>query len=208
MVSEISIFILAVENLQFNCDQCNRTNSSEKRLTEHMWKKQNPSEDFRHYQFDHCSQAYQINSWRIRKSVRKVTENATWKMNQRYMVFIIIRLIFGIEIANTIQAKTTLSTTWRFILRKIRITVVCLPKSPSPGATWRVMLEKIWILMHSVEGKSYQGTTERDTVKGILTRIYITVLRVEKDLYPGTAKRHIWRVLLDRIYISVWIKRY
>ena len=30
MVSEISIFTLAVENLQFNCDQCNRTNSPEK----------------------------------------------------------------------------------------------------------------------------------------------------------------------------------
>ena len=36
MVSEISFFTLAVENLQFNCDQCNRTNSSEKRLTQHM----------------------------------------------------------------------------------------------------------------------------------------------------------------------------
>ncbi len=33
MVSEISIFTLAVENLQFNCDQCNKTNSSEKGLT-------------------------------------------------------------------------------------------------------------------------------------------------------------------------------
>ena len=30
--------------------------------------------------------------------------------------------------------------------------------------------------MHSVEGKSYQGTTERDTVKGYSIRIYITVL--------------------------------
>ena len=30
MDSEISIFTLAVENLQFNGDQCNRTNFSEK----------------------------------------------------------------------------------------------------------------------------------------------------------------------------------
>ena len=30
MVSEISIFTLTVENLQFKCDQCNRTNSPEK----------------------------------------------------------------------------------------------------------------------------------------------------------------------------------
>ena len=58
MVSEISIFTLAVENLQFNCDQCNRTNSSEKGWTQHMWMKQNPCEDFRHYHFDHCSQVY------------------------------------------------------------------------------------------------------------------------------------------------------
>ena len=56
MVSEISIFALAVENLQFNCDQCNGTNSSEKGWTQHMWMKQNPCEDFRHYHFDHCSQ--------------------------------------------------------------------------------------------------------------------------------------------------------
>ena len=28
-IMEISIFTLAMENLQFNCDQCNRTNSSE-----------------------------------------------------------------------------------------------------------------------------------------------------------------------------------
>ena len=28
MVSDISIFTLAVENYQFNCDQCNRTSSS------------------------------------------------------------------------------------------------------------------------------------------------------------------------------------
>ena len=43
MDSEISIFILAVENLQFNCDQCDRTNSSEKELTQHIWMKQYPS---------------------------------------------------------------------------------------------------------------------------------------------------------------------
>ena len=29
--------------------------------------------------------------------------------------------------------------------------------------------------MHSVEEKSYQGTTQRDTVKGLLSRIYISV---------------------------------
>jgi hypothetical protein len=58
IVSEISIFTLAVENLQFNCDQCNKTNSSEKGLTQHMWMKQYHSEDFRHYHFDYCSQVY------------------------------------------------------------------------------------------------------------------------------------------------------
>ena len=57
-IMEISIFTLAVENLQFNCDQCNRTNSSEKRLQQHMWLKQNSSEDFRHYYFDRYSQVY------------------------------------------------------------------------------------------------------------------------------------------------------
>ena len=58
MVSEISIFTLAVENLQFNCDQCNKTNSSEKGLTQHMWMKKYPSNYFRHYHFDYCSQDY------------------------------------------------------------------------------------------------------------------------------------------------------
>ena len=58
IVSDISIFTLAAENLQFNCDQCNKTNSSEKGLTQHMWKKQYHSEDFRHYHFDYCSQVY------------------------------------------------------------------------------------------------------------------------------------------------------
>ena len=36
MVSDIFIFTLAVENLQYNCNQCNRTNSSEKGFTQHM----------------------------------------------------------------------------------------------------------------------------------------------------------------------------
>ena len=58
MVSEISIFTKAVENLQFNCDHCNRKNSSQKGLTQHMWLKQCPSNDLRHYHFDYCSQVY------------------------------------------------------------------------------------------------------------------------------------------------------
>ena len=58
IVSEIAIFTLAVENLQFNCDQCNRTNSFEKGLTQHMWMKQYPSNDLRHYLFKYCSQVY------------------------------------------------------------------------------------------------------------------------------------------------------
>jgi hypothetical protein len=57
-IMEISIYTLAVENLQFNCHQCNRTNSSEKGLRQCMWMKQNSSEDFRHYHFDRCSQVY------------------------------------------------------------------------------------------------------------------------------------------------------
>ena len=61
-IMEISIFTLAMENLQFNCDQCNRTNSSEKGLTQHMWMKQYPSKDFRHYHFDYCSQVYKKNT--------------------------------------------------------------------------------------------------------------------------------------------------
>ena len=61
-IMEISIFMLAMENLQFNCDQCNRTNSSEKGLQQHMWIKQNYGEDFRHYYFDHCSQFYKKNT--------------------------------------------------------------------------------------------------------------------------------------------------
>ena len=37
--------------------------------------------------------------------------------------------------------------------------------------------------MHSVEGKSYKETTQRDTVRGLLSRIYITVLCVAKKTY-------------------------
>ena len=44
--------------------------------------------------------------------------------------------------------------------------------------------------LHNVEGKSYQGTTQRGTVKGLLSRIYITVLCVAKSLYPGTIQRN------------------
>ena len=62
MVSEISIFTLAAENLQFNCDHCNKTNSSKKVWTQHMWTKQYPSKDFRHYHFDYCSQDYKKNT--------------------------------------------------------------------------------------------------------------------------------------------------
>ena len=160
---EISIFTLDVENLQFNCDQCNRTNSSEKGLQQHMWLKQNFSEDFSHYHFDCCSQFYKRNIWRTRKSVKKVTENTTWKLYRR--------LIFWILIPNTIHPQITLRATWRFIPWKIHITIVCVPKHQSPGATWIVMLDNIWTLMHIVEGKSYQETTQRDTVRGLLSRI-------------------------------------
>ena len=45
MVSEIFMFTLAVENLQFNCDKCNRTNCSEKGLTQHVWMTQYPRKD-------------------------------------------------------------------------------------------------------------------------------------------------------------------
>ena len=58
MVCKISIFTLAMENLQFNCDKCNKTNSSGKALAQHMWMKQYPSKDFRHYHFHYCSQVY------------------------------------------------------------------------------------------------------------------------------------------------------
>ena len=69
------------------------------------------------------------------------------------------------------------------------------------------MLKKIWILMHCVAGKSYQETTERDTVKVLLSRIYINVLSVAKDLYPGTTQRDTWRVLLDRIVQTSKVKK-
>ena len=58
MVSEISNFTFAAENLQFNCDQCNKTNSSKKGLTQHMWTKLYPNKRYRHYHFDYCSQNY------------------------------------------------------------------------------------------------------------------------------------------------------
>ena len=58
MVSDIYIFTLAVENLQFNCDQCNQTNSSENGLTQHMWMKKYSSNYFTQYRFDYCSQDY------------------------------------------------------------------------------------------------------------------------------------------------------
>ena len=45
MVFEISIFPLTVDNLPFNCDQCYKTNSSKKGLTQHMWIKQYPTTD-------------------------------------------------------------------------------------------------------------------------------------------------------------------
>ena len=59
MALEIYNFTLAGDNLQFNCDQCKRTNSSEKGLTQHMWIKQHPSKDFRNYHFKYCSQVYE-----------------------------------------------------------------------------------------------------------------------------------------------------
>ena len=58
--------------------------------------------------------------------------------------------------------------------------------------------------MHCVEGKSYQGTTQRDPVNGLLSRIYITVFCVAKDFYSGTTQRDTRRILLDIINISVW----
>jgi hypothetical protein len=74
MVSEISIFTLAVENLQFNFNQCNKINSSEKGLTQHMWMKKYPSNYFRHYYFDYCNQDdKKKNTGTTRKSVMKVT---------------------------------------------------------------------------------------------------------------------------------------
>ena len=85
-IMEITFYTLAVENQQFNCDQCNRTNSSEKVLQQHMWLKQNSSEDFRHYNFDCCSQVY--NKKYLKDKKKKVTVNAIWKVYRR--------LIFGI----------------------------------------------------------------------------------------------------------------
>ena len=62
MVSEISIFTLAVDNLLFNCDQCYKTNSSKKGLTQHLWIKQYYSTYFRHFHLDYCSQVYKENT--------------------------------------------------------------------------------------------------------------------------------------------------
>ena len=75
MVSDISIFTLAVEILQFNCDQCNRTNSSEKGLQQHMWLKQNSSEDFRHYHFNCCSQVYKKKYLKDKKKCEEGNRN-------------------------------------------------------------------------------------------------------------------------------------
>ena len=61
--------------------------------------------------------------------------------------------------------------------------------------------------MHCVEGKTYQGTTQREAVNGILSGIYITVLCLAKDLYPGTTQRDTWRVLLDRIVQTSKVKQ-
>ena len=47
-----------------------------------------------------------------------------------------------------------------------RVSLV-VKKNPTSGATWRVMLEKIRIPMHCVEGKLYQRTTQRNKVKGV-----------------------------------------
>ena len=60
-----------IMNLQFNCDQCNKTNSSEKELQQHMWLKQNSSEDFRHYHLDRCSKLYKK---KYRKDKKKCDE--------------------------------------------------------------------------------------------------------------------------------------
>ena len=74
MFSEISIFTLTVENHQFHCDQCNRTNSSKKGLTQHIWMKQYPSKNFIHYSFDNCSKVYKKKYLKDKKSVKKVRE--------------------------------------------------------------------------------------------------------------------------------------
>ena len=72
IVSEISIFMLTVHNLQLNCEQRDRTNSSEKGLTQHMWMKHFPSKDFRHYHLNYCSQVFEKHTGRTRKSLKKV----------------------------------------------------------------------------------------------------------------------------------------
>ena len=57
--------------------------------------KQKLSEDWRHYHFDHCSQVDKKIPEGQEKNVKKVTGNATWKMYQRDLIFIVIRIIFG-----------------------------------------------------------------------------------------------------------------
>ena len=124
-----------------------------------------------------------------RSDIIHIYQNNVWNLNSKY--------------------HTTTDHTKRHMkIQTIKksISLVCVPKNPSPGATCRVMQKKIWILMHSVEGKSYQGTTQRDTVKGLLSRIYITVLYVAKELYPETTHRDTWGLLLDRINISMWLQ--
>ena len=87
MVSEISIFTLAMENLQFSCDQCNKTNSSEKGLIQHMWMKQYHSKDFRHNHLDYCRQVYKK---KYLKDKLKCEEfNMKWNMENVQMGHII-----------------------------------------------------------------------------------------------------------------------
>ena len=102
-IMEISIFTLPVENLQLNCDQFNRRNSSEKGLQQHMWLKQNSSEDFRHYNFDCCSQVYQ----KIPEGQEKKWEEVNWKCNMEDVQ----KIDIWKQIPNTIQPQTTLSAT-------------------------------------------------------------------------------------------------
>ena len=43
----IFFFTVALENLQFNCDPCNKANSSDKGLTQNIWMKEPPRNEFR-----------------------------------------------------------------------------------------------------------------------------------------------------------------
>ena len=71
MVSEIFIFTLAVENLQFNCDQCNKTNSSNKGLTQYMWRNEHPSNKFRNCHFGYCSEIYNTKYLKDKKKCKE-----------------------------------------------------------------------------------------------------------------------------------------